>query len=130
MKSRSGLKNKKFVFFNHLSATEEIISFLGTTIKCTNDSYLSCLESNLKNKTLNYEESEKTNVWNLNLDKKRQFNFFPKNDCLRHKFFLDAAMRCANDTSSKCSDSDLKNVSLMYEKNEKLTLELSIWVRK
>ena len=44
--------------------------FLVTTKKCANESFSSLSESKLKNKCLEYEKSEETNVWNLVLGKR------------------------------------------------------------
>ena len=41
-------------------------------------------------------------------------------------FFLFATKICANESSSSWSDFDLKNEPVKYEKNVKLTFEVSI----
>ena len=48
-----------FFFKSHVFVLEDVISFLGTTKKSANDSFLSCSKSYLKVKSLKYEKCEK-----------------------------------------------------------------------
>ena len=45
-------------------------------------------------------------------------------------FFLGTTRWCAKKTSLSWSEFKLKNKSVDSEKNEKLTFEISIWVKK
>ena len=84
--------------------------------------FIKLVKSNLKNKSLKYEKSEKLTFEVSNLVKKVKTSFFHKKNlahAIESKFY-----------SASFQKDDLKNKSLNYENSVKQTFEISVWVKK
>ena len=117
-------------------AIKEVVSFLGITKRCAKDIYLSYSESDLKKKqifavqkceklalksqfylldkiSLCCTKKWKANFWNLNFIKKlTKWSLKKKSACTIRLFFLGTGKRYAKDSSSNCSEPELKEKSL------------------
>ena len=72
----------------------------------------------------------KNHVWNLVLVQKiTNSNFIKCVIAPQELFFRDTIKRCAKESSSSRSESELKSKSLKYEKSEKLTFEIWNWFK-
>ena len=103
--------------------------FLGTTARCTKKISLNLSESDLKNKSLEYKRSE--NLCLKSWVKNFKLIFF---NCLftslEVNFVLLTTIRSAKKSSLCWSLFKFKSKSTKYEKGEKITFKISIWVKK
>ena len=120
MKSRFGSKNENFIYWKNASSRPKKYFCLVTTQRYTKKSSSSWQESDLKNKSLKYEKSEKQ-TFEISIRVKKIQNHFLFKKCLlapEEVIFLVATKRCANECSSSWSGSDLKNKSLYTKKSK------------
>ena len=118
------------MFNKCMLARQEINFFLVTTERSAKNLF-KVIKTHIKKRVPEIRKNRTKNALSFDLCQKNSTLYYIEKigACAKGTFFFQmTTKRSVKQSSSKLQESDLKNLSLMYKK--KLTLEVSIWVKK